>query len=120
MPNGHAIYAFRATFPDGDHILTHNCPWWPDADGKIPQRVFDNINVAISQNPDVKVRQDSLKLISNKPALLDEMIDALRSEEPNRPLANDLGLDKTNRLLTNPEISRGIAAAQGKTIGEEA
>lgn len=119
MPNGHCIYFFRATFPDGDHILTHNCAWWPDADGKIPQRVIDNINQAVSQNPDVRIRTDSLRVMRS-PNDLQAAIDQLRSEDVNRPLANDLGLDKTNRLLTNPEVSRGIAAAQGKSGDAEA
>src|SRR4051812_45418846 len=109
MIPGHRIIAFRFKLPDGDHIATHNTyvdPKWTKEEKQA--HLVATIKQALSQSPDAELLEDSLVDQSEKPGTLHEMVRKLREENPDRPLANDLGLDANNRLLTNPEIARTL------------
>lgn len=105
-------FAFRFSLPDGDHIGRHTMHIRSDIkkDG-VRKAVIDSINKGLGQNEDAHFDGNVLEESTHDHSVIDKMVAKLRAENPNRPLANDLGLDTNNRLLTNPEVARNIAAA---------
>lgn len=96
----HGKYLITFSLPDGKHLQVMNAH---------PSVVEDHARRFVSHNPDGK-------FISVVPLQseqhLQEAIDALRAENPGRPLANELGLDTPNRIMADPQIARDLAAQQ--------
>lgn len=109
MITPHTLYMFRFELPDGVHIATHRTVLRPKTSEEV-KALHEQISKAIMQNPDAVIDWNSLKAVKD-PNEIEKAVEALRKENPSRPLAQDLGLDATNRLLTNPEVARTIAAA---------
>jgi hypothetical protein len=92
------FYQVTFTLPDGEHIIAGFSS--------------DNINVArqhyrriVEQNPEA--RFDPAKVVPSTPDQVKAAVEAMRTADPSRPLATDLGLDSPNRVLTNPETVPG-------------
>lgn len=105
----HRKYMVKFNLPDGPHVAVHDdivIEGREDAEA-VTQRVM----MFISQNPDA-VLVDVEPLGSQKQ--LDEEVKRVKDAVPGRPTADELvesgQIDVTNRLMTNPEIPRGIAA----------
>lgn len=113
-------YFFYVELPDGKHLLVHNTNNQARNKEEIAD-LYKELEQCVAQNPDARVLYDTVRQYSDHSEVLAEA-KKLREEDPDRPLATDLGLDRTNRLLTNPEVSRTIASArelqQGSTRNE--
>lgn len=105
-------YMFRFNLPDGPHIATHRTVTRPkdDKDQEAIIKLRDEINKAIGQNPDATIEWDSLRAVKSHEEIVAAVND-LKAEDPDRPLAHELGIDATNRFLTNPEVAQTLAAA---------
>lgn len=99
----HYLYLIRYSLPDGKHLMTMNAhPSVAEKDAKI----------FVGRNPDAKF--ESFEILQSEQQLLDE-IEKIRAENPNRPLANELGLDTPERIMTDPTIARNLAASMAQT-----
>lgn len=102
-----ALYAVRFNLPDGEHIMAvHSVATRVQADADF---VRGEVNKILSTNPDSELI--SIEMVEG-PHVFKQMEDDLRAKNPDRPLAGDLNLDTANRLLTNPQIARDLAASQ--------
>lgn len=105
----HRKYIVHFTLPDGRHVaVMDSIVIEGEEDAKF---VTSACMMALSQNPDAKL--DDIVPMQSMTQLQGE-VDKLKAENTNRPLADDLVaqgvIDEPNRLLTNPEIPRGLAA----------
>ena len=105
-------FMFQIVLPDGKHILVHRTHVELRNSDDV-KKLHEEIARVVSSNPDAVYLPETLRQISSHDEVV-EAVKKLREEEPSRPLATDLGLDATNRLLTNPEIARTIAAARSQ------
>lgn len=98
-------YLLRFSLPDGEHLAVIDAP--EVVDEASAQLVTNHAHAALSQNRDYKLGD-----IEPLNSILDvqKHVEELKARNPNRPLAHELGLDTPNRILTNPEIPRGLAA----------
>lgn len=92
------FYQVTFTLPDGEHIIAGFSS--------------ENINIArqhyrriVEQNPEA--RFDPAKVVPSTPDKVKAAVDSMRAADPSRPLADNLGLDTPNRVLTNPEVVPG-------------
>lgn len=99
----HKMYLVYFSLPDGKHLMAMNAH---------PSVIKAHAHAIISQNPDAKFDPNDIVEMTH-PDQIAEAEAKLRSENPDRPLAGDLGLDSPNRILTNPEIARELATQQG-------
>ena len=110
MITPYTTYMFRFKLPDGWHIATHKCTIRPKNEDEVKE-LFKSIAGPIMINPDAEIDFNSVRVVTD-PAQIDKAVAELKAENPERILGHELGLDVTNRLLTNPEVARTIAAAQ--------
>lgn len=95
------MYLVHFSLPDGKHLMLMNSH--PSVAGEHAKRLA-------GQNPDAVV--DKVEILQSQEHF-DAAVAAIRDENPGRQLANELGLDSTNRILTDPTIARTLAEQQG-------
>lgn len=107
---GHHKIAFRFNLPDGDHIAVHNTFVDKGWDKDTKQRsLATTIKNSLVQNPDAKLDENSfvdLSLEKDPQGKLRDMVEQLRREDPNRPLADDMGLDFHEPIAGGPVGSK--------------
>jgi hypothetical protein len=101
-------YLVRFTLPDGEHLgVIDSIEVKNERDA---QFVTNAATLSLGQNPDAKLLDiEPLKSLED----LQRQVNELKARNPERPLASELGLDTPNRILTNPEIPRGLASMYG-------
>ena len=111
-------FMFQIMLPDGKHLLVHKCHMNVNTQEDV-EKLYKELDKAVSQNPDAKVLYETVRQFTDH-SEVEAAAKKLREEDPSRPLATDLGLDATNRLLADPSIARTIAAARSVDSPSEA
>jgi hypothetical protein len=115
----YTAYIFRFTLPDGPHIAVHRSIKRPRNEEEVKALHQDILVATVGQNPDCEVDFSTLRAVAEKDLEKEIAEEArkLKEENPDRPLANELGLDHTNRLLSNPDVAKVVAAANSQREG---
>lgn len=99
-------YLVPVMFPDGMRILEGFTS--PDK-----EEAIRHIRQAIETNPDIQFDPKDIQW-NVTPEESQAAKDKWLEENPGRVPAREMGLDTGNRLLTDPQIARDLAAQQGK------
>jgi uncharacterized protein YecE (DUF72 family) len=105
------LYMFRFNLPDGVHIAGHRDIPIRKGNAEDLAGVHQRIKQWASQNDDAVVDFDSLTPVDDY-TVIAEAAKRLKEENPERPLANEMGLDTPNRVMTDPSIARAHAPVQ--------
>lgn len=101
------LYQVNFDLPDGEHIMAvHSISIRTSGDAAF---VREKITKLVKVNPDAN--NIRIKAVRD-PEEIEKAAKELHEANPDRILADDLGLDTANRLLTDPSIARNLGAAQ--------
>jgi hypothetical protein len=100
-------YLLPVNFPDGVRIVEGFTT--PDRDVAI-----QHIRQALETNPDVTFNVEDIQW-NVTPEQSESMRAKWAEENPDRVPAREMGLDTGNRLITNPQIARDLAAQKNQT-----